>query len=74
MKLQFALILLLFISSCQGQTKSKDYNALLQEIEVKKSEFQESYSNANATKKVQILEEARVYLTNVITNDIFNQW
>lgn len=74
MKLQFTLILLLFISSCQGQTKSKDYNALLQEIEVKKSAFQTSYSQVNATSKAKIIDETRAYLTNIIANNIFNQW
>jgi hypothetical protein len=74
MKLQFTLILLLFISSCQGQTKSKDYNALLKEIEAKKSAFQTSYSQVNATSKAKIIDETRAYLTNIIANNIFNQW
>ncbi len=74
MKPLLQFILLLFISSCQGQTKSKDYKAVLKEIEAKKSAFQTSYSNANETSKAKIIEETRTYLTKVIVKDIFKQW
>ena len=71
---QLFFILLLSISSCQGQTKNKDYNALLYEIETKKNVFQTSYSQANTSIKLKIIEETRTYLKNVIANDIFKQW
>lgn len=42
--------------------------------QAKKSAFQNSYSNANATSKAKIIEETRDYLMNIITKDIFKQW
>lgn len=74
MKTLLQFFLLLFISSCQSQTNNQDYTALLKEIEAKKTSFQASFVNADELDKDRIIEEARNYLTTIISNKVFEQW
>jgi hypothetical protein len=74
MKTHLIFYLLLFISSCQSQTNNQDYTALLKEIEAKKTSFQASFANADESDKDKIIEEARNYLTTIISNRVFEQW
>lgn len=74
MKTRLLFFLLLFISSCQSQTNNQDYNSLLKEIEAKKTSFQASFANSDELDKDKIIEEARNYLTTIISNRVFEQW
>jgi hypothetical protein len=74
MKTLLLFYLLLFISSCQSQTNNQDYNALLKEIEAKKTSFQASFANADESDIDKIIEEARIYLTTIISKKVFEQW
>lgn len=74
MKLLLLTALSFLFLACQGQTKEKDYSTLLKEIKTRKERYQIAYSNSNEGNKTQIIDDARTYLLNVLTNDVFVQW
>jgi hypothetical protein len=68
------LFVLILFHACQGQTKTKDYSTLLNEIQGKKESFQSAYSQADNSRKTKIIQESKTYLTKVISNDVFQHW
>lgn len=62
----------LLISVCIAQIKTKDYSVLISEIELQRKTFQKAYETKKA--KDSILKEARNYLFEIITNEVFPAW
>ncbi len=62
------------ISSCHSQSEKKDYTLFLQGVIAKRNDFKRLYVNADVSAKDSILTEARAYLINTISNDIFPYW
>ncbi len=59
--------------SCAEPPK-KDYSTLVSEILLKRDEFKKTYSNSTGEGKSALIEEARTYLLDVISTDVFPQW
>lgn len=68
------LSILMVISSCHSQSEKKDYTLFLQGVIAKRNDFKRLYVNADVSAKDSILTEARAYLINTISNDIFPYW
>lgn len=68
------IVILLLVTSCNSQSVKKEYPVLLQEILDKRSEYYKSFINADSIEKDSIINNAREYLTNTITNGIFPYW
>lgn len=68
-------ILLAFtlMTSCYGQTK-KEYTTLVQDILIKKGEYEKSYNNSDSATRKIIIVEARKFLLKSITEEIFVYW
>jgi hypothetical protein len=56
------------------EVPSKSYPEILSEISTRQSELSEKYSTGDASKKKQILLEARTFLLNQLTQEIFPSW
>ena len=65
------------ISSCEQTRKpqeTKDYSSFLLEIQKKKSEFNKEYVNADSLTRIKIIDNARKYIFNTITDNLFPYW
>lgn len=74
MKFLYSFLLLFSFSSCQSQSKSKDYSTLKEEIKTKKEKLQTAYSQADELRKLEIVEESKSYLLKIISKEVFKQW
>ncbi len=69
------LSLFILLSSCsQGQSISVSYDQLKQQIESERLKFQTAYTTADAPEKLKLIIEARTFVFNKITTDLFNAW
>ncbi|OQX88865.1 hypothetical protein B6D60_00860 [candidate division KSB1 bacterium 4484_87] len=66
--------MILIVSSCQSQTAKKEYHALVQDIINTRNEYHANFMNADSTEKDALIKNARKYLTDEITNNIFPSW
>lgn len=59
---------------CIGQNIEKEYNDLIQEILLKREEYKRVFNNSDLTIRDSIIIEARKYLLESITENIFDYW
>jgi len=74
MKANSILLLLLFSLTTFGQSEYVDYSILIEDVINKRSEFNELYSNSDSSGKESVIIDARKYLLNTITNNVFPYW
>lgn len=60
--------------TCCAQPAKKGYQTIVSEILAKRDEFKKVYTNAGAEEKFKVVNEARTYLLDVISSDVFPQW
>lgn len=69
------LVLLLLTTSCnRAQTISISYSEIKEKIENKRLEFQSSYHIADSTEKTKLIADARAYVFEMITGEIYDSW
>ena len=73
-KVNLILILLWFSLAAIGQSEYPNYTTLLDNVLVKRSNFNELYHNSDSSGKRLIIIEAREYLFNTIYSNVFPYW
>jgi len=69
------LLIIIFIAfSCQGQEEKKEYSEFIKEIIAKRYSFKVTYSTSHSKRRDSIILEARAYLINTMTTDLFPYW
>ncbi len=71
--------LIVFFHSCKSKNEAalkptKPYNEILKDIEIQKQIFKSQYSKANNEEKKKKIIEARQYLFQQLTTEIFPSW
>ncbi len=74
MRALLTLLTLLAITSCQSQPERKDYPAFLKGVLAQRNEYKLAYDKAVGPAKDSILNEARTYLVNTISDEVFPYW
>ena len=74
MKANSIFLLLLFSLTTYGQSEYVDYLRLIEDVIVKRSEFNVLYHNSDSSEKKSVIIDAREYLFNTITNNVFPYW
>lgn len=56
------------------ENKVQNYESIIKDIQSKRNEFQEEYSNANSNERKEIIRESKEYLLDEISKSIIPAW
>jgi len=68
------LLTLVSFTSCGQQPERIEYTTFLKKVLIRRTEFAALYNNSDTAKKKIIIIDARKYLFNTITVDVFPYW